>query len=56
MNHKFTPIQETADGTQYYKCLLCNKIMFKSGDDYFNLVCQAKVNERENLRQDLEKK
>lgn len=56
MNHKFGEVRHTNayDDHPYVKCEICGKVMFLSGDDFFNMECQAASEQRESLRNKLE--
>jgi len=58
MNHQFGEIQHTnsADDRPYVRCQRCGKVMFVSGDDYFNMECRVAAEDKERLREKLENK
>ena len=58
MGHDFGETQHTNaySDTPYRQCQRCGRVMFENDDSYFNLACQSKIEEREELREKLESK
>lgn len=53
--HNFTPIQKAlGTGEEYRQCQLCGQVAFVYNDPYFNMICQSAVENRENLRRQLQ--
>jgi hypothetical protein len=53
MNHDFETLTDKKTETTYKKCKRCRKVLLPN-DDYFNMICQVKTMEREQLRKKLE--
>lgn len=55
-NHDFSYayMKDEVTGEHYKKCGRCGKVMFLTGDETFNMICQPLVQTREDVRKRLE--